>query len=67
MPDIEAIKVPMPPVREQDAIVESVWGRLKTFDIAADHLRHQIDLLVEHRQALITAAVTGELDLGVAA
>ena len=67
MPDIEAISVPVPPVREQDEIVEAVWGRLKTFDIAVDRLRHQIDLLVEHRQALITAAVTGELDLGVAA
>lgn len=30
---------------------------------AQQRLTHQIDLLVEHRQALITAAVTGELDV----
>ena len=31
-------------------------------------LERQLDLLVEHRQALITAAVTGELEIpGVAA
>jgi type I restriction enzyme, S subunit len=67
MPDIEAIKVPLPSVSEQDEIVEAVWQRLSSFDVAEDLLRQQIKLVSEHRQALITAAVTGELDLSEAA
>lgn len=63
MPDIEAIQVPLPPVSEQDEIVEAVWERLTKFDSASDLLSRQIELLVEHRQTLITAAVTGQLDL----
>jgi type I restriction enzyme S subunit len=35
----------------------------KRLDQIEDELTHQIELLVEHRQALITAAVTGELDI----
>lgn len=67
MPDIESIRVPLPPVSEQDAVVEAVWERLRPFDVGQDLLAKQIDLLHERRQALITAAVTGELDVGVAA
>ena len=36
-------------------------------DRCAGHLEAQIDLLRERRQALITAAVTGELDIADAA
>lgn len=61
MPDVESIKVPLPPVNEQDAIVESVWSELHNIDRAVDGLSQQLTLLAEHRQALITAAVTGEL------
>ena len=60
MPDIEALRIPLPPIVEQDAIVEAVWQRLGAINRAVDRLSHQIGLLVEHRQALITAAVTGE-------
>lgn len=68
MPDIEAIKVPLPSVQEQDLIVEAVWKRLSRIDAAVDGLANQIVLLTEHRQALITAAVTGQLDIpGLAA
>jgi type I restriction enzyme S subunit len=67
MPDIEAIRVPVPPIEEQDEIVEAVWERLRTFDAADDLLRRQIDLLLERRQALITATVNGELDVAEAA
>lgn len=60
MPDIEALRVPLPEVNEQDAIVDAVWRRLRTIDTVIDELHRQIDLLAEHRQALITGAVTGE-------
>jgi type I restriction enzyme, S subunit len=63
MPDIESIRVPLPPVEEQDQIVGEVWRRLGTLGLAAKKLNSQIELLSEHRQALITAAVTGELTI----
>ncbi len=63
MPDVESIRVPLPPVEEQDRIVEAVWSRLRVVGGTVDRLHRQIELLVEHRQALITAAVTGELEI----
>ena len=68
MPDIEALRVPLPEVDEQDAIVDAVWLRLRAIDTVIDALGSQVELLTEHRQALITAAVTGQLEVpGVAA
>lgn len=67
-PDIQSIRVPVPPVEEQDEIVEWVWERLHRIDETVDIIERQIALLLERRQALITAAVTGQLELpGVAA
>jgi type I restriction enzyme S subunit len=61
MPDLEALRVPLPPVEDQDRVVDEVWKRLGWLDEASDRLASQLSLLAEHRQALITAAVTGEL------
>lgn len=67
MPDIEAIRVPLPPVEAQDRIVDEVWERLRPIDATVAAIERQIGLLRERRQALITAAVTGELDVAKAA
>ena len=68
VPDIQSIRIPLPPLEEQDQLVEWVWQRLRRIDAATDAIRRQIDLLKERRQALITAAVTGQLEIpGVAA
>lgn len=67
MPDIEAIKVPIPPVEEQDAIVSAVYSHQRSLDACSVNLRDQISLLQERRQALITAAVTGQLHVPEAA
>ena len=45
------------------AIAEWLDGQLQPVDEARDLLRQQIELLKEYRQALITAAVTGQLHL----
>jgi type I restriction enzyme S subunit len=63
MPDIASIMVPIPPLQEQHDIVEEVWRRLHPIDSTIDRLTQQIALLEERRQALITAAVTGQLDI----
>ena len=68
MPDIESLRGPIPTIGEQDRIVEEVWRRLRVIESAVDALVAQIALLTEHRQALITVAVTGSLRIpGVAA
>ena len=63
MPDIESIRVPVPPMDEQHRLVEWVWSRLRRIDAIVDTLTAQIALLRERRQALITAAVTGEIEV----
>jgi type I restriction enzyme, S subunit len=68
VPDIQSIRIPLPPLEEQDQMVEWVWQRLHRIDAAVDGINRQIDLLAERRQALITNAVTGQLEIrGVAA
>lgn len=67
-PDIQSIKVPLPPVEEQDQILDSVWARLRAIDGVVDAIQRQVSLLHERRRAVITAAVTGQLEIpGVAA
>ena len=68
IPDIQSIRIPLPPLDEQDQLVEWTWQRLHRIDAATDAIRRQVELLAERRQALITAVVTGQLEIpGVAA
>jgi type I restriction enzyme S subunit len=58
----------LPPPEEQLSIVEYLDSLTGTIRTALRALTFQIELLREHRQALITAAVTGEIEVpGVAA
>jgi type I restriction enzyme S subunit len=53
----------VPPTCEQEAIADFVSGQERNFEaLRAAAVRH-CDLLVEHRSALITAAVTGQIDV----
>jgi type I restriction enzyme, S subunit len=57
----------VPPTQQADA-VERWNGVIRRRDRLVERLDRQIDLLLEHRQALLTAAVTGDLEVpGVAA
>lgn len=61
--DVKATPVPALSLADQERLVLLFDAeRAKTERTAAAHLT-QLDLLAEHRQALITAAVTGELDV----
>jgi type I restriction enzyme S subunit len=63
-----SIRMPLPPEAEQQAIVGELDRLVGSSREAVRLLSKQIDLLRERRQALITAAVTGELEVpGVAA
>lgn len=63
-----AFKVPLPSIEAQRSCVEAIRRRAAVNGGLRDRLARQIDLLREHRQTLITAAVTGEFEVpGVAA
>jgi len=61
-------RFPCPPTREQDNIVEFLDREAARIRVTEQAVERQIALLTERRQALITAAVTGHLEIpGVAA
>ncbi|MGN8219642.1 restriction endonuclease subunit S (plasmid) [Halococcus morrhuae DSM 1307] len=63
MPDIRSFKTPLPPVEEQREIVEHIQNETEQLWNLIDNVERSIDLLEEKRQALITAAVTGQIDV----
>lgn len=60
---IKAWPVPVPPPEEQSEVATVTNRRLGRLHAMEDVIRVQIDRLNEYRQALITAAVTGQLDI----
>jgi type I restriction enzyme S subunit len=60
-------RVPEIAARPTDAILELLDRRRKSSLKVEQCIRRQMDLLIEHRQALVTAAVTGELSIPGAA
>jgi type I restriction enzyme S subunit len=61
MPDINRIRVPLPLIDEQREIAARTWQLLGQVDHLTDKLVVQQRLLRERRQAIVTAAVTGQL------
>lgn len=68
MPDIAALRFALPPLEEQDTIVRFVDESLNGFDDLIAEANLAVELLQERRTALISAAVTGKIDVrGLAA
>jgi type I restriction enzyme S subunit len=63
MPDVRRMVTPVPPLSEQDTIVQRVECSRRQIAHVADKVEKQIQLLREYRQALISAAVTGKIDV----
>lgn len=55
--------VPLPPIQEQKAICSYIEERMPVFDGLLDNVQASISKLQELRAALITAAVTGQIDV----
>jgi len=53
----------LPPTDEQTAIAEFLESETAKFDTLTAEAQHAIDLLQERRTALISAAVTGQIDV----
>lgn len=63
MPEIETFRTPVPPIVEQKDIVKYVRDRTRLFDEVLDRASSLVERLREYRQALITAAVTGKINV----
>ncbi|MCF6521756.1 restriction endonuclease subunit S [Streptomyces sp. JJ36] len=66
VPDLQMLRIPLPPIDEQREIVTTIRHQNARVDELSDKVRRQTDLLRERRQALITAAVTGQFDVSTA-
>lgn len=66
-PLLRKVKVLVPPMEEQQAIVAHLNRSTSRIDALVAKTERSIELLREHRTALITAAVTGKIDLREAA
>lgn len=62
MPDIEAFRVPVPPLPEQDQIAEFLDRETAKIDALVAEQQRLIELLKEKRQAVISHAVTKGLN-----
>ncbi len=63
MDDVRQLTMPLPPYTEQQAIIEFIQRERVKLDKLIDVTGRSIELLKERRSSLITAAVTGQIDL----
>lgn len=57
------IPIALPPLEEQVAIILAITAGTQRYDTLISTSERSIELLKERRSALITAAVTGQIDL----
>ena len=55
--------IPIPPIEEQNAIVEYIEAKMNSIDKMIDALKAEIDRLTEYKQRLISDVVTGQLNV----
>ncbi|ADI73379.1 restriction modification system DNA specificity domain protein [Methanohalobium evestigatum Z-7303] len=63
MKEIENLKIILPSVSEQKQIADYLDQRTSKIDELINKINHQIEYLKEYRTALISAAVTGKIDV----
>ena len=55
--------IPIPPIEEQNAIVEYIEAKTNSIDKMIDALKAEIERLTEYKQRLISDVVTGQLNV----
>lgn len=63
-PMVGGLKVTVPPAGEQMEIVKELQARSRSYELLTEKARGLVETLRERRQALISAAVTGQIDVG---
>ncbi len=61
--EFKSIEIAIPPLSEQEQIMASISGESGRIDTLTEKSRRSIELMREHRTALISAAVTGKIDV----
>ena len=61
--DLGSIYVCLPPLKEQDQILDYVQGQEQKYKFAIERIEKQISLLKEYRTRLISDVVTGQIDV----
>ena len=61
--DISHFKVALPPLKEQEWLITTILSKLQSIAMVITSNQRQISLLYEYRTALISAAVTGNIDV----
>ena len=61
--NVKYVSIPLPPMNEQRRIEVHIADRVGEFDTLIAEAERAIDLLQERRTALISAAVTGKIDV----
>jgi type I restriction enzyme, S subunit len=57
------VRIALPPLDDQNIISDFLDEKLAQVDLRVDDMRNAIALLHERRSALISAAVTGKIDV----
>jgi type I restriction enzyme, S subunit len=61
--DLKKLKVALPPAAEQEKTIEYLQSKMSKLDRIANRAKEAIKLMKERRTALISAAVTGKIDV----
>ena len=61
--DIRKLPIPLAPLSEQQEIIDFLLIKVEQFDRLIDNAEQAIQLMQERRTALISAAVTGKIDV----
>ncbi len=61
--DVKDLFIPLPTIDEQREIVDHIESRIQSLNTLTTEAERAIELLKEHRSALIAAAVTGKVDV----
>jgi type I restriction enzyme S subunit len=61
--EVQFVRLPIPPHEEQRKILELIKIKTSSFDALIDSQNTAIELMQERRTALISAAVTGKIDV----
>lgn len=64
--DVAGVAIPVPPLPVQSALLDGLNRRLRANGQLRQVISRQVEIVAERRQALITAAVTGQLDVTTA-
>jgi type I restriction enzyme, S subunit len=61
--DLKRVRLPVPPIEEQTGLAKRIVSDIEVFDALERDAFHLVELLEERRTAVISAAVTGKIDV----